>query len=63
MAIGNITPSSVHEPTAMGSLSIRGRGKKENHISMREIEDFAKIKGVTFVRAYRYLTSKLYKES
>ena len=61
MPISDITTGSVHSPAAMGSLSIRGRGKKWKNLSISKVNEFARNKGITFVEAYRVLTSKIYK--
>ena len=55
-----ITPSSVHIPSAMGGLSIRGRGKKWVNLDMSDVDTYAKDKGMSFVDAYKQLVSNLY---
>ena len=55
-----ITPGSVHVPSAMNNLSIRGRGKKWQNLSISDIMDYSKDKSISFVEAYRLLTSTLY---
>ena len=60
MPTGSMTVGSVHVPSAMGGLSVRGRGKKWKFISRYQIEEFACKKGISFVQAYRHLTSEAY---
>lgn len=57
----NLSVSSVHVPSAMNGLSIRGRGKKWKQLSISDVQDFAIKKSITFVQAYTEMCSKLLK--
>lgn len=51
--------TSVHCPTALGNISIVGK-KKVKHMSLEEVNQYAKEHGVSYVTAYRFLTSTAY---
>lgn len=56
------TVQSVHIPSAMNTISIRGRGKKWKDLSILDVSEYAKLKGISFVSAYRTLSSDKFKE-
>ena len=49
------TVSSVHSPQALNTISIRGGGPKKKEFSIYEISEYAKVKGMSFVVAFREL--------
>lgn len=55
-----LTPSSVHIPAAMGGLSIRGTDKKWKNLIISDIITYAKLKGISFVEAYKQVVSSIY---
>ena len=49
------TVSSVHSPQAINTISVRGYGPKKKEYSIDEISEYAKVKGKSFVVAFREL--------
>ena len=56
----NLTVGSVHVPSAMNTISIRGRGKKWKALSMSDVYNYSNSKSISFVDAYKEMCSNLY---
>lgn len=54
------TVQSVHQPGALGTISIRGWGRKEKKYTIDDINIYAKEKGLTFTEAYYTLLEEAF---
>jgi len=54
---------SVHIPSGMNTISVRGWGRKEKKYTIEDITTYAKKKGVAFTEAYYTLLETAFSKS